>query len=256
MARVRRSPGGVGDGLPSMPDGEPLLQRWFVIPMIVLVVAGIGVSIWMFSVLLAKEEIPLAERRPPGTAEVTHDRGQAVLNDTQDTEPGPGCAERVELFGDAGARGTVRAAMEAVCGLLATGDFPQAEQGLDVFVEAGGQVRVAIFELTGVESSARVETIADSDAQRLVIELNPRFQFEPGFRAAPMIIHELTHMAHAWPGEPVDAEGELEAMAAQHRACQAITFGAEPPRGCLDAELLTDAPDAVEQLVDAGYRPR
>ena len=69
MARARRSPGDVGDGLPSMPDGEPLLQRWFVIPMVVLVVAGIGVSIWMFSALLAKEEIPVAERRPPGTAE-------------------------------------------------------------------------------------------------------------------------------------------------------------------------------------------
>ena len=239
-----------------MPDGEPLLQRWFVLPMLVLVVAGIGVSIWMFSALLAKEEIPVAERRPPGTAEVTHERGRAVLNDTQDTEPGPGCAERVELFGDAGGRGTVRAAMEAVCGLLATGAFPEAEEGLEVFVEGGGQLRVAIFELTGVESSARVETIADSDAQRLVIELNPRFQFEAGFRAAPMIVHELTHMADAWPGQPVSAEAELEAMRAQHRACEALTFRDEPPRGCLDAALLVEDPDAIEELLDAGYRPR
>ncbi len=255
MARGR-SPGGVGDGLPSMPDGEPLLQRWFVIPMVLLVVAGIGVSIWMFATLLAKEEIPVAERRPPGTAEVTHERGRAVLNDTQDTEPGPDCAERVELFGDAGARSTVREAMRATCGLLGTGDFPEAEEGLEAFIEAGGQLRVAIFELTGVESSARVETIADSDAQRLVIELNPRFQFEAGFRAAPMIIHELTHIAHAWPGDPVPAEGELEAMQAQHRACEALTFREEPPRGCLDAALLTEDPDAIEELVDAGYRRR
>lgn len=239
-----------------MPDGEPLLQRWFVIPMLVLVVAGIGVSIWMFSILLTKEEIPLAERRPPGTTEVTHERGRAVLNDTQDTEPGPDCADRVELFGDAGARSTVRAAMTATCDLLASGDFPTAEAGFEVFVDAGGQLRVAIFELTGVESSARVETIADSDAQRLVIELNPRFQFEAGFRAAPMIVHELTHMAHAWPGDPVPAEGELEAMQAQHRACEALALRDDPPRGCLDAALLTEAPDAVEQLVDAGYRRR
>lgn len=239
-----------------MPDGEPLLQRWFVIPMLVLVVIAIGVSIWMFSVLLTKEEIPLAERRPPGTAEVTHERGRAVLNDTRDTEPGPDCAERVELFGDAGGRSTVRAAMSATCGLLATGEYPAAEEGLDLFVEVGGQLRVAIFELTGVESSARVETIADTDAQQLVIELNPRFQFEAGFRAAPMIIHELTHMAHAWPGDAVDAEGELEAMRAQHRACEALAFRDDPPRGCLDAALLADAADAIEQLVDAGYRRR
>ena len=75
--------------------------------------------------------------------------------------------------------------MEATCGLLQTGDFPDAERGLEAFVDAGGQLRVAVFELTGVESSARVETIADSDAQRLVIELNPRFQFEPGLPRRP-----------------------------------------------------------------------
>lgn len=236
-----------------MPDGEPLLQRWFVIPMLVLVVVGIGVTVWMFAVVLARPEIPVAERRPPGTAEVTHERGQAVLNETQETEPGPDCAEDVELFGDAGGRGTVRAAMEAVCGLLGTGDFPEAEEGLEVFRQAGGQLRVAVFELTGVESSARVEPIADSDAERIAIELNPRFQFEEGYRAAPMIIHELVHLAHAWPGEPVDAGGELEAMRAQLRACEAITFTEEPPRGCLDAELLVEDPDAIEDLVDAGY---
>lgn len=248
------SPGGVGDRLPSMPDGEPLLQRWFVIPMVVLVLAGVGVSVWMFSVLLAKEPITVAERRPPGTAEVTHERGRAVLNDTQETERGPACAERIELFGDAGGRGTVRAAMSATCQLLGSGNFPLAEAGLATWVAGAGQLRVAIFELTGVESSARVEGMQDSDAERIVIELNPRFQFEDGFRAAPMIIHELAHLGAAWPGEPVTAEAELEAMQAQRRACERLVFRDEPPRGCLDAELLTDDPDAIEQLVDAGYR--
>lgn len=247
-------PGGVHDGLPSLPDGEPLLQRWFVIPMLVLVVAGIGVSAWMFSVLLAREEIPVAERRPPGTAEVTHDRGQAVLNDTQETEPGPGCAERIELFGDAGGRGTGRAALSATCQLLQSGDYPAAEAGLRRWIEGNGQLRVAIFELTGVESSARVEGLDDSDAERIVIELNPRFQFEQGFRAAPMIVHELTHLGQDWPGTAVSAEAEHEAMQAQRDACEDLTFRDEPPRGCLDAELLTDDPGVLQQLVDAGYR--
>lgn len=247
--RMRVSPGGVGDGLPSMPDGEPLLQRWFVIPMLVLVVAGIGVTIWMFSALLVKDAITVAERRPPGTAEITHDRGQAVLNDTLETEPGPGCASAIELFGDRGGRDTVRAAMSATCQLLQSGDFPLAEEGLRRFAEAGGQLRVAVFELTGVESSARVER------QQLVIELNPRFQFERGFRAAPMLIHELTHIGASWPGEAVSAEAELEAMRAQHLACERLSLGDEPPRGCLDAALLVDDPDAIQQLLDAGYRP-
>ncbi len=245
--------GGVGDGLPSLPDGEPLLQRWFVIPMVVLVVAGIGVTIWMFATVLSREEIPVAERRPPGTAAVTHERGQAVLNDTEETEPGPGCAERIELFGDAGGRGTARAALSATCQLLQSGDFPLAEAGLQRWIEHDGQLRVAVFELTGVESSARVEGMEDSGAERIVIELNPRFQFEQGFRAAPMIVHELTHLGQEWPGTAVDAEAELAAMRAQRDACDALTFRDEPPRGCLDAELLTDDPEVIQELVDAGY---
>lgn len=253
MATGTRS-GGAGNGLPSLPDGEPLLQRWFVLPMLVLVVAGIGVSIWMVAVLLSKESITVAERRPPGTAAVTHERGRAVLNDVQETEPGPDCADRIELFGDAGGRGTARAAMSTTCQLLQSGDFPAAEAGLRRWVEGAGQLRVAVFELTGVESSTRVERLADSEAERIVIELNPRFQFDAGFRAAPMLVHELTHLAQGWPGSPVDADQELAAMAAQHRACAKLAFRDEPPRGCLDAELLTEDPDAIQELLDAGYR--
>lgn len=254
--RPKASPGGVADGLPSLPDGEPLLQRWFVIPMLVLVVVGLGVSIWMASALLTREELTVAERRPPGTAEVTHDRGQAVLNDTAETEPGPGCADGIELFGDAGGRGTVRAALEATCQLLATGDYSLAQVGMERWIASGGQARVAVFELTGVESSARVELVeAIPDTERIVIELNPRFQFEPGFRAAPMVVHELVHLATGWPGEPVTAEAELAAMQAQHEACLALGLTEEPPRGCLDAELLVEAPDALQRLRDAGYRP-
>lgn len=256
MARDLTSPGpgGVDDGLPSLSDGEPLLQRWFVIPMLVLVVVGVGVSLWMFSTLLGREEITVAERRPPGTAEVTHERGQAVLNDTEETEPGPGCAERIELFGDRGGRDTVSAAMSATCQLLQSGEFPDAEAGLRRWIERNGQLRIAVFELTGVESSARVEGMDDSDADRVVIELNPRFQFERGFRAAPMLVHELTHLGQDWPGAPVDAEAELAAMRAQLQACDRLTFRDEPPRGCLDARLLIEDPAANEQLVDAGYR--
>lgn len=251
---MRTSPGGVGDGLPSLPDGEPLLQRWFVIPMLVLVVIGIGVSIWMFTVMLSKDAITVAERRPPGTAEVTHDRGRAVLNDTRETEPGPSCATDIELFGDRGGRDAGRAALSATCQLLGSDEFPEAEAGLQRWIASDGQLRFAIFELTGVESSARVEQMADSDASRVVVELNPRFQFEAGFRAAPMIIHELAHLGAGWPGEAVSAEDELAAMQAQHRACERLVFSDEPPRGCLDAELLTTDPDAIEELVDAGYR--
>lgn len=245
-----------------MPDGEPLLQRWFVIPMLLLVVVGIGVSIWMAVTVLGSERIPVAERRPPGTAEVTHERGDAVLNETTETEPGPGCASDIELFGDPGARGTGRAALQATCQVLRSNEFSLAQVGLSRWAEADGQLRVAVFEVTGLESSMRVErrseqsgeSVTDGTGERIVLELNPRFQFEEARRAAPMVVHELVHLATSWPGDPVTAEAELEAMRYQHQACVDLgLMDDDPPRGCLDAELLTTAPDAIQQLVDAGY---
>lgn len=241
------SPGGVGDGLPSLPSGEPILARWFVLLMIPLVIAAIVVTVWMFA-SFGREPLTAAERRPPGDAEVTHDRGAAVLNEITDTEPGPGCAEDITLFGDAGARATVGRAMGAVCQLLASGRFPEARQGLDAWIAADGLLRIAVFEVTGLESSARVED------DRVVIELNPRFQFEDATRGAPFILHELTHLAQGWPGAPVDAEAELAAQVATAQACDRLAFRTNPPLGCVDARELADADDAIEQLHDAGYR--
>ena len=108
-------------------------------------------------------------------------------------------------------------------------------------------IGVAVFELTGVESSAR------SEAGRLVIELNAKFQCEPGAHASPMVLHQLTLIGQGMPGVRVTAEAELEAARAQHRACERLTFREEPPRGCADvAELLAlDAPLAA--LHAAGF---
>ena len=71
-----------------------------------------------------------------------------------------------------------------------------------------------------------------------------------------MIVHELDpHRAgHVARTAGDSAADELDAMQAQHDACELITFTDDPPRGCLDAQLLVEDPDAIEQLVDAGYR--
>ncbi len=249
--RVRRnkvSPGGVGDGLPAMPDGEPLLARWFVLAMIPLVIGAIVVTILMF-VAIAREPIGVAERRPPGTAEVTHERGQAVLAEDETADLGPGCADEIELIGDTGGRATGDRVLRAVCSLLSTGDYPDAEVGLDRWAELDGVLRIAVFEATGVEATSRVERGA------VVMELNPRFQFEDAARAAPMVLHELVHLAGAWPGTAVSAETELAAMRVQAAACDAIDFGDNPPRGCGDARELLAADDPLGLLVEAGYRP-
>lgn len=248
MTRQRRSPGGVGDGLPALPSGEPILPRWFVLSVIVLVVVAMVVTVLAF-VVGRRDPLSAAERRPVGTAEVTHDRGQAALSEETSADPGPACGQGIELVGDASSRAAGRRALAAACQLLGRGDYPVAEAGLDAWARNDGALRVAVFELTGVDSSARVED------DRVVIEINAKFQFQDATRAAPLIIHELTHLGQDWPGVAVDAEDELAAVRAQALACDQLVFRDDPPRGCLDVNELLGADQPLQQLQEAGYGP-
>ncbi len=237
-----------GDGLPTLPTGEPVLHRWFVLAMLVLTPVAVVVTAWAFF-SIPRGELPAEQRRPPGGAQVTIERGDAVLADSDEVEPGPTCAEEIELVGDSGSRAAARRALGASCQLLARGDFPRAAAGLEAWASAGGVLRMATFELSGVESSARVED------DRLVIELNAKFLYEDATRAAPALVHQLVLLDdEAWPGETVAASSELDAARAQAQACSRLTFAGAPPRGCEDvAELLAlEAP--LEALVGAGFR--
>lgn len=245
-SRPRPGPGGVADGLPATPGGEPLLQRWFAVTMVVLVVVGLLVTIWAF-LAIREPDIAPAERRPPGDASITHDRGDATLNRILETEPGPACAEAVTIVGDESARASARRALSAACELLGRGGFDAARAGLEAWGRSGGLLRFGVFELTGVESSARTED------GRTVIELNNKFQFEAGFRAVPVIIHELVHLAEGMPGRPVTAGSELAAVRAQQRACDRLSFSEQPPRGCADVDELLAESDPAAALEQAGY---
>lgn len=243
------SPGGVGDGLPALSSGEPVLARWFVIAMLVLFVAAIGITVWAFVAFGGRVELTAAERRPPGTATVTHERGTAVLNATIEYEDATGCATGIKLFGDAGARATTARALSATCQLLASGDFPEAEAGLETLRTGNGLVRIATFEFTGTESSARIED------DRIVLELSPRFQFANATRGAPFVLHELVHLGDSWPGAPVSADQEVVATEVVQRACQRLSMGDDPPLGCIDADTIMALDDPLASFIDAGYDP-
>lgn len=235
------------DGLPTLPTGEPVLARWFVVTMLLLVVGGIVVGVWAV-LSIQREPLPPAERRPPGGPEVTIDRGRADLGETRETEFGPACGQSITLVGDSGGRATVRRALAAACEELRTGSYPEAEQGLRTWTISGGRMRVGAFERSGVESSARVED------GTIVVELNAKFQFEDATRAAPAVLHQLTLIGDPdWPGATITAERELLGAQAQALACERIRFVDQDPRGCLDVtELLADD-DPLAALVDAGY---
>ena len=248
-----RSPGGVGDGLPALPDGEPVLARWFVIAMLVLSLVAVGLTVFALTQRVAPpaEVFPAAERRNPGTAEVTHERGQLVLaEDTTVSQPVT-CAPQVRLVGDEGGRATLQRAFGVLCAQLAAddGSLAQVATGLAALDDASGIARIAQAAATGIDSSARIEDGLP------VVELAPKFQFENGRVAAPFLAHELYHLgSEDWPGAPVTAADEAAAMQAQLEVCEALRVPeAEIPRGCRDAaELLADD-DPVDALRDAGY---
>jgi hypothetical protein len=236
------------DGLPTLPTGEPVLQRWFVLALIVLGVVAIAVTVWGLA-SIDREPLSAAERRPAGGPEVTIERGEAMLADTQEASPGPDCAQAIRLVGDPGSQAAARVAMSGACELIATGEFPRAREGLVEWIAADGIMRIATFELSGVESSTRVLE------GRMILELNAKFQFEDAVTGSPAVIHQLELIADpAWPGEPVAASTELEAARSQHEACRRLDFPDEPPRGCLDVEELLAEPDPIGALLEVGFR--
>ncbi len=243
-----RSPGGIGDGLASLPSGEPVLPRWFAIIMVILVPLGIAITAWAF-LSIESEDISPAARRPPGTAEITHERGGAALNEIVDTEDGPGCTAGMTLVGDIGARAALRRALSTVCGLIARDELglDLTAAGVDAAVREGIRVRMAVFELTGVDASSRVED------GTIVMELNAKFQFRDASSAAPILASELAHFAQGFPGRAVSAQSQLAALLEQRIACKNLTARGDLPRGCLDVEQLMLDPDPLAALIAAGF---
>ena len=235
------------DGLETLEDGEPVLARWFVLSMIGLALAAVAVTVWGFA-SIDRDPLSAAERRPPGSGEVTIERGRAELAETRDVEPGPGCMQGIRIVGDDGSRAAARVAARQVCELIDTGEFDAVRQGLVEWLANDGQLRIATFELAGVESSARVED------ERVVIELNAKFQFVDAATAAPALVHQLVLLTdEAWPGEVVGARTELQAARLQAEACRHLEHE-ELPRGCDDVDELLAEPDPYADLVEVGFR--
>lgn len=238
--------GGLG-GRPTLPTGEPVMARWFTILLLVVVPVGLAITVWAV-LSFSREPVEPGARRPPGDTTQTHERGQAALAESQAVVEFDGCVAGIRMVGDEGGIATVRRALEATCQLAEGPTGAVFERGLTAFAAAGGVVRVAVFELTGVDSTTRIE------GSGLVIELNAKFQFDDAVRATPALVHELLHVANGFPGtRPVDAAEELEALRAQLLACGRLVFGGAEPRTCADAREVLDSPDPLRALAEAGY---
>lgn len=227
-----------------------MLARWFVLLMLLLVPVALAVTVWAWTAI-DRAPIDPASRRPPGDGQVTVARGAATLPTTTTTEEGPDCASGIVIVGDDGARAAARRALGATCQLLRSGRLPLAAAGLEEWRASGGRIRLATFELSGVESSARLED------GTVVVELNAKFAFEDATRAAPAIVHQLGLIADpSWPGATVAASTALAATREQAEACARLVVQEGPPRGCLDVDELLALDDPLAALVAVGWADR
>jgi hypothetical protein len=220
---------------------EPLLPRWFVLLAIVAVIAAIVTGIAAF-VVFDTEEVPVEARRPPPGAVLTHDVGEFLIGETAEVAarvPCPDLLGGIEIAGTDSDRALLGDALAALCSPALPEDVLVP---LRAFAQAGGTLRFALFEATGVDSAAQL------DGERILV--NARFEQlgEPRW-IAPLVVHDAAMLA----GDPATAETALAAREAEVRACRAL-LGEDLSRACEDAVAVAALPDPLAALRAVGYR--
>jgi hypothetical protein len=181
---------------------EPLLPRWFVLLALAAIPLAFGVAVWAF-VVFGPDDVPVAERRPPPdpAGQLTTDvGGYNVGGTTAEVLPLEGC----ELFRGLRAAGSELDRRRIEEGLLALCAPPIPEdvaRRVRDLARAGGEIRFAQFQATGVDSTLDRST----DPPRLL--LNARFarqDTDPRW-IAPLVAHDTTYLereaaARAPPG--------------------------------------------------------
>jgi hypothetical protein len=227
---------------PTSELGDPVLPRWFVLTAIAAVVAAIGVGIAAF-VLPARSTVPEAARRPPPSAAWTTSVGAVEAGGSPPDPYDAPCAllDGLRLAGTAGDQAQLRRGLAALC----TTPLPAATRdGLEAFAGAGGVVRFATFEATGVDSTA------SRRGDEPMILVNARFQRTDPRWIAPLVAHDVVIRA----GDPATAAAALAARRAELDVCASLLDDEAFSRACADAAAVVSTDDPLAALRDAGYR--
>jgi len=227
---------------PTSELGDQLLPRWFVLAAIAAVVAAVAVAVAAF-VLAGRATLPVEARRPPPSATYTTAVGDVQAGASSATPYDAPCPtlDGVRLAGSEGDRAQLRRGLAALCNTPLPGD---ARADLRAFAEAGGTVRFATFEVTGVDSTA---TRGD-DAPEVLI--NTRFQRTDASWIAPLVVHDATLRRR----DPATAEAALAARRAEAAVCDRLTGADTDSRACADAAAVTALDDPLVALRGAGFR--
>jgi hypothetical protein len=244
----RRQPAAPRDPWAKAPVGEldePLLPRWFALLAVALVPLAVLVFLVAFlGVTRDAEPTPPAARRPPPADGLTHAVGRYEVGSSPPEAYEPACPEvdGVRVAGTDADQALLRRALAGVCRALPAGAPADAAQA---FAAAGGIVRFAAFETTGVDSAAELA----NGAPRILV--NARFvqSGQPRW-ISPLIVHDAVMLA----GDAASAETALAARRVEAEVCRAVLGTEAPSRGCEDAEAVLALADPLTALRAAGYR--
>jgi len=227
-------------GTPTSELQDQVLPRWFVLTALALALLAVVTVVAAF-VVVGSDEVPLAARRPPPADGLTHGVGdyEAAPGDPRAVpDPCPALVG-VRVAGDEQDRATLADGLAPLCGVAL--DPPVAAQ-LEAFGDEGGVVRLAAFEATAVDVTARL------DGSEVLV--NGRFAAAPPELVAPLVAAQLATLA----GDPAGAATALAARRAEAAVCAALPEDVPRSRACADAQALVALPDPLAALRDAGYR--
>ena len=221
---------------------DQLLPRWFVLLCLALIPIAL-VSIIVAFVVFGKDDVGVAERRPPPAQGLTSDVGDYVVGSSQPVPYDDACSmlDGVQIAGTAEDQRTLRLGLAGLCNTTLP---PVIEDRVAAFAADGGVVRFAQFQSTGIDSTAALSE------EPPVILLNAKFQRTDPLWIAPLVAHDTTFVNV----NPTTAAGALEARRAEDLVCDRILSGRRESRGCNDAEELVGSDDAEQLLRDAGFK--
>jgi hypothetical protein len=226
---------------PTSELGDQVLPRWFVLTAIAAVLAAAVVAAVAFATI-GRDDLPVAERRPPPDGDFTTAVGEVDVGASEPLPYDAPCAELdgARVAGTEADRAQLRRGLAAVC----NSDLPvETAAAVTAFADAGGAVRFATFEATGVDSTATLP------GEPPVILINTRFQRTNAAWIAPLIAHDSTLRAR----EPTSATAALAAREAEAAVCDRLLRADSDSRSCADARALLALDDPLAALRDAGF---
>lgn len=227
---------------PTSELADQVLPRWFVLTAIAMILIALSVVVGAF-VVFGRDRVDVAARRPPPAGGLTTGVGDLRVGSSEPVPVGGMCPtlDGVQVAGAVADQRALITGLNALCGVRLDVDVAIR---LREFARAGGVIRFAQFQATGVDSTA------DLASRPPRIYVNAKFARTDPTWIAPLVAHDVTFLDF----DSATAEGALAARRVEANICAELFTDRRPSRGCEDAQALLVQPDALAALREAGFR--